>query len=77
MENYGSVPGTVARGGTSKQYMQISGGGPWREAFFGMKRRIAALVLALCVLAAGPMLVIFPFFQRYFSKGLTLGAVKG
>lgn len=33
--------------------------------------------MALCVLAAGPMLVIFPFFQRYFSKGLTMGAVKG
>lgn len=25
----------------------------------------------------GPVLVIFPFFQKYFSKGLTIGAVKG
>lgn len=33
--------------------------------------------MALCVLAAGPMLVIFPFFQKYFVKGLTLGGVKG
>lgn len=33
--------------------------------------------MALCVLAAGPMLVIFPFFQRYFVKGMTVGAVKG
>ncbi len=32
---------------------------------------------AMCVLAAGPMLVVFPFFQKYFSKGLTVGAVKG
>lgn len=31
---------------------------------------------AMCVLAAGPMLVVFPFFQKYFSKGLTIGAVK-
>lgn len=32
---------------------------------------------ALCVIAAGPMLVVFPFFQKYFSQGLTIGAVKG
>lgn len=32
--------------------------------------------MALCLLAAGPMLVIFPFFQKYFVKGLTVGAVK-
>lgn len=32
---------------------------------------------AMCVLAAGPMLIVFPFFQKYFSKGLTVGAVKG
>lgn len=32
--------------------------------------------MALCVLAAGPMLVIFPFFQKYFVKGLTVGSVK-
>jgi putative aldouronate transport system permease protein len=32
--------------------------------------------MALCVLAAGPMLFIFPFFQKYFVRGLTLGAVK-
>jgi putative aldouronate transport system permease protein len=33
--------------------------------------------MALCVLAAGPMLFIFPFFQKYFVRGLTLGVVKG
>ena len=32
---------------------------------------------AICVIAAGPMIVIFPFFQKYFSKGMTVGAVKG
>ena len=32
---------------------------------------------AMCIVAAGPMLVVFPFFQKYFSKGLTVGAVKG
>lgn len=33
--------------------------------------------MAMCVIAAGPILVIFPFFQKYFAKGLSLGAVKG
>ena len=33
--------------------------------------------MAMCVIAAGPMLLVFPFFQKYFSKGLSLGAVKG
>jgi len=32
---------------------------------------------AMVIVAAGPMLVIFPFFQKYFTRGLTLGAVKG
>ena len=35
------------------------------------------LKYAMCVVAAGPMLIIFPFFQKYFSQGLTIGAVKG
>ncbi|GAH68680.1 unnamed protein product, partial [marine sediment metagenome] len=29
--------------------------------------------MAMCILAAGPMLFIFPFFQKYFVKGLTVG----
>lgn len=35
------------------------------------------LKFAMCVIAAGPMLVVFPFFQKYFEKGMTIGAVKG
>lgn len=33
--------------------------------------------MAMCLIAAGPMLVVFPFFQKYFVKGLTVGGVKG
>ncbi len=33
--------------------------------------------MAMCVVAAGPMLFVFPFFQKYFVKGLTVGSVKG
>lgn len=33
--------------------------------------------MAMCILAVAPILVAFPFFQKYFVKGLTVGAVKG
>lgn len=33
--------------------------------------------MAIAVLAGGPMLVIFPFFQRFFVRGLTVGSLKG
>ena len=32
---------------------------------------------AMAMLAAGPMLIVFPFFQKYFASGLTVGAIKG
>lgn len=33
--------------------------------------------MAMAVLAAGPMMFVFPFFQRYFARGLQVGSVKG
>lgn len=33
--------------------------------------------MAMAVLAAGPMILVFPFFQKYFATGLKVGAVKG
>lgn len=33
--------------------------------------------MAMCIVAAGPMLLIFPFFQKYFVKGMTVGSIKG
>ncbi|NJD03752.1 MAG: carbohydrate ABC transporter permease [Ruminiclostridium sp.] len=42
-----------------------------------MKPPTLSMRYALTVVAAGPMLIIFPFFQKYFTKGLTIGAVKG
>lgn len=33
--------------------------------------------MAMAIVAAGPALLVFPFFQKYFVKGLTVGSVKG
>ncbi len=33
--------------------------------------------MAMCVLAAGPILIVFPFFQKYFVKGINVGGIKG
>lgn len=35
-----------------------------------------SILYAMCVVAAGPMILLFSFFQKYFVRGLTAGAVK-
>ena len=36
-----------------------------------------AVRMAIAIVAVLPIMVTYPFFQKYFIKGLTLGAVKG
>ncbi len=38
---------------------------------------IESTKMALTVVVTGPIVLVYPFVQRYFVKGLTLGAVKG
>lgn len=33
--------------------------------------------MAMCLLAIGPIMILFPFLQKYFVKGLTVGSIKG
>lgn len=35
------------------------------------------LRMALLVVCIGPVMLLFPFFQKYFTKGMTVGSVKG
>lgn len=36
-----------------------------------------AMRMAMCMITVFPMLCIFPFFQKYFVKGMAIGSVKG
>ena len=33
--------------------------------------------MAMAVITIGPIIIAYPFVQRYFVRGLTIGAVKG
>ena len=33
--------------------------------------------MATCILSIGPIILLYPLIQKYFEKGLTIGAVKG
>ena len=35
------------------------------------------LKLAMAVVATGPIILLYPFVQKYFVKGVTIGSVKG
>ncbi len=38
---------------------------------------LESMKMAMTIIATGPIVVLYPFVQRYFVKGLTIGAVKG
>ncbi len=38
---------------------------------------LESMRFAMAVVAAGPICFLFPFFQKYFARGMTLGSVKG
>ncbi|MFR5402275.1 MAG: carbohydrate ABC transporter permease, partial [Clostridium sp.] len=36
-----------------------------------------SLKMALTVFVTGPIILVYPFIQKYFVSGVTIGAVKG
>lgn len=38
---------------------------------------LESMKMAMTVVATGPIILLYPFVQRYFVKGMTIGAVKG
>jgi putative aldouronate transport system permease protein len=58
---------------TSAQSAQQTG-----QAIAGMDRFPGeAIKMAMAVVAIGPMMFLYPFLQKYFVRGITIGAVKG
>lgn len=53
------------------QYIQQSG-----SHVESMQIPLTTVRMAIAVIAIIPVLIIYPFFQKYFVKGITIGAVK-
>jgi putative aldouronate transport system permease protein len=45
---------------------------------YAAQQRVAELIkYGMIVVASAPLLIFYPFLQKYFVKGLTIGAIKG
>ena len=42
-----------------------------------IKAPTETIKLAMTVVSTGPIILLYPFLQKYFIRGLTIGAVKG
>ena len=54
------------------KYLAASGAGGGTVAMPTETVRMAAAIIGIL-----PILIVYPFFQDYFVKGITMGAVKG
>ncbi len=58
------------------QYLMSSSSSVGADAM-GNAIPATAIKMAVAVVGALPVLVVYPIFQKYFVKGITIGAVKG
>lgn len=54
-----------------------SGTGAGGSALAAMSMPTQTLKMALTVVVIGPIILLYPFVQKYFVQGITIGAVKG
>lgn len=48
-----------------------------QQAMAELAKMAASVKYAVIVVSSIPLLVLYPFFQKYFTKGVMLGSVKG
>jgi putative aldouronate transport system permease protein len=59
------------------QYLQSSTQAGSQTSDLAARIPLASMRMAMAVIGVIPLLIAYPFFQKYFAKGLTVGAVKG
>ena len=59
---------------TTASEMKSGGAG---ESAMEMKKMAEAIKYAVIIVSTLPMLCLYPFAQKYFAKGVMLGAIKG
>jgi putative aldouronate transport system permease protein len=47
------------------------------DALTALSLPTETLKMALTVVVTGPIILLYPFIQKYYVKGITIGAVKG
>ena len=47
------------------------------EMFFGEQIRLEGVKAAVTLVTIGPIVLAYPFFQRFFVRGILVGALKG
>ncbi|MDG0808829.1 carbohydrate ABC transporter permease [Cohnella rhizosphaerae] len=55
----------------------MSGLGSKLQVNLGTNFPTTAIKMAIAVMGLLPILIVYPFFQKYFVKGIVVGAVKG
>ncbi|MFD0713075.1 carbohydrate ABC transporter permease [Paenibacillus sp. GCM10027626] len=62
---------------TQVDFLQSSLGSKARAALGGQSIPSVGVRMATAMISIGPIILLYPFLQKYFLKGITIGAVKG